>query len=523
MSTYSCVTFADEDCSDGIGISYCYVFPFAEYSAEFVQVSFTASATLGDDNLRIFYQFSGSSTRQQYPDIFANEPFPLGADENPFIVRADNFEIRRIYDDPCESPANPLDGTSNLITEVQANDKPQGQTKLLLRAVDYPNAAPFTYADAGVSNFAVSSSGLVTPPTASEGIIKKLNYSIGYTASINSYPTSSTTNVSRSVDVTVKVPNDPEYTNARGLVSGSEFTIQLAAPTLNTGSWSTSVNSNNGHIFGQILTGTTTAALLTGFGKSGGGTDTNTVESFDGVSWTNEAAYSFYTNNYSDYAAVGTQTDTTLYGGLDTTNPFSGGGTVLSSAHNFNGTSWSTLSATMNKAKAQYNAAGTTSDTLLVAGGDLTGALNDVQEYNGTTFSTTTNYPDPTIYNTAFGNSSTTTVSAGGDPTGGSETDANYTFDGITWSANNDMVLGRSNAAGFGNSTDGIVAGGEGGSNNTFAQNFNGFSWGTVQSVPFAPTQPYQDPGGAGTTSAGFYSISDGSPFPQYNRHYTFS
>lgn len=521
MSTYNCFTFEDEDCSDGIGIGYCYVFPFQEYSAEYVQVAFTASATLGEDWLRIYYQTPGRELRQ-YPDIYANSPFPLGADENPLIVRTDNFEIRRIYADACESPANPLDGTEGLITVVQANDRPQGSTKLLLRVVDYPNAAEFTYGDAGVSGFAVSSSGLVTPPTAAEGTIRRLDYSIGYTASINSYPTSSTTNVSRSVDVTIKVPNNPEYTNARRLVSGSEFTIQSAAPTLNTGSWATSVNSNNGHIFGQILTGTTTAALLTGFGKSGT-TETNTVESFNGVSWTNEAAYSFYTNNYSDYAAVGTQTDTTLYGGLDTTNPFSGGGTVLSSAHNFNGTSWSTLSATMNKAKAQYNAAGTTSDTLLVAGGDLTGELNDVQEYNGTTFSTTTNYPDPTIYNTAFGNSSTTTVSAGGDPTGGSETKANYTFDGITWSANNDMVKGRSNAAGFGNSTDGIVAGGEGEGTNKEAQNFNGFTWGTVQSVPFSPTQPYQDPGGAGTTSAGFYSISDGSPFPQYNRHYIFS
>ena len=519
MSTYSCVTFLDPDCSDGVGIGYCYTFPFAEYSAEYVQVSFTASATLGEDFLRIYYQKSGSS-RQQYPTLNANEPFPLTAEENPLIVRADNFEIQRQYDDACDDPANPLDSIFNLVTKVQANDRPQGSTKLLLRAVTYPDPTEFTYGDAGVSGFAVSSSGLVSPPTANEGTIKTLNYSTGYSAGY--YPISFTTNVSRSVDVDVKVPNSPEYLNSRGLVSGSEFAIQLAAPTPNTGSWSTSANSNNGHFMGQIMTGTQTAALLTGYGKSSN-TETNTVESFDGLTWTNENVYS-YTNNYSDYAAVGTQTDTTLYGGLDTTSPITGGGTVLSSAQNFNGTSWSTLSATMNKAKAQYNAAGTTSDSLLIGGGDNSGRYNDVQLYNGITFSTSTNYPTVIIYNTAFGNSSNTTVSAGGDIIATGETNRNYTFDGIAWSENNAMGDSRSNSAGFGTSTDAIVAGGEGASGgSTFANNFNGISWGIVQSVPFAPAQPYQDPGGTGTTSAGFYSIGDGFPVYQYNRHYTFS
>lgn len=105
----------------------------------------------------------------------------------------------------------------------------------------YQQLSAFTYADAGVSGFAVNrNTGLVTAPTNTTGTISSLSYSTDY--SLGYYPVV-TTNTTRTVDVTVDVPSTG-YSNSGGSVSGQESTTQLAA--LETISLSTSQGSSIG-------------------------------------------------------------------------------------------------------------------------------------------------------------------------------------------------------------------------------------------------------------------------------------
>ena len=103
---------------------------------------------------------------------------------------------------------------------------------------EYQQLSAFTYADAGVSGFAVNrNTGLVTAPTNTAGTISSLSYSTGYSSGY--YPVV-TTSATRTVDVTVTVPSTG-YSNSGGSVSGQESTTQLAA--LETISLSTSQGS----------------------------------------------------------------------------------------------------------------------------------------------------------------------------------------------------------------------------------------------------------------------------------------
>lgn len=108
---------------------------------------------------------------------------------------------------------------------------------------EYQQLSAFTYADAGVSGFAVNrNTGLVTAPTNTTGTISSLSYSTDYSSGY--YPVV-TTSATRTVDVTVDVPSTG-YSNSGGSVSGQESTTQLGA--LETISLSTSQGSPIGAI-----------------------------------------------------------------------------------------------------------------------------------------------------------------------------------------------------------------------------------------------------------------------------------
>ena len=90
---------------------------------------------------------------------------------------------------------------------------------------EYQQLSAFTYADAGVSGFAVNrNTGLVTAPTNTAGTISSLTYSTGYSSGY--YPVA-TTSATRTVDVDITVPSG--YSNSGGTVSGQESTTQLGA------------------------------------------------------------------------------------------------------------------------------------------------------------------------------------------------------------------------------------------------------------------------------------------------------
>ena len=112
---------------------------------------------------------------------------------------------------------------------------------------EYLETPTFTYSTAGVSGFAVSNTGIVTPPSATTGTISSTTYSTGYSS--GTYPVVYTS-TTRTVDVDVTVPSG--YTNTGGTVSGTETTTQAVAPrTLDIsmyGGGSTTITGNTTNI-----------------------------------------------------------------------------------------------------------------------------------------------------------------------------------------------------------------------------------------------------------------------------------
>ena len=122
-----------------------------------------------------------------------------------------------------------------------------GASDTITLTQEYQEIPTFTYANAGVSGFAVSNIGVVTAPSATSGTISSTTYSAGYSS--GTYPIAYS-NTPRTVNVVVTVPAG--YTNTAGTVSGTESTTQAAAPrTLDIsmyGGGSTTITGNTTNI-----------------------------------------------------------------------------------------------------------------------------------------------------------------------------------------------------------------------------------------------------------------------------------
>ena len=125
-------------------------------------------------------------------------------------------------------PIQQNSGSADKVTNASISVGSTSETSTLTQ--EYQQLSTFTYADAGVSGFAVNrNTGLVTAPTSTAGTISSLTYSTDYSSGY--YPTL-TTSATRTVDVDVTVPSG--YTNSDGTVSDTESTTQDAANELIT-------------------------------------------------------------------------------------------------------------------------------------------------------------------------------------------------------------------------------------------------------------------------------------------------
>lgn len=131
----------------------------------------------------------------------------------------------------------------------------------IVTGVETVTQAPplFTYADAGVSGFAVNrQTGAVTAPTATSGTITNRSYSTGYSNGF--YPTVSSL-TTRTVTVTVKAPSG--WSNTNGLVSGTESAQQLSFIKPEFTDANITITGFAVNEFGQISVPTVTASGLT--------------------------------------------------------------------------------------------------------------------------------------------------------------------------------------------------------------------------------------------------------------------
>lgn len=382
---------------------------------------------------------------------------------------------------------------------------------LLLRTVDYGN---FTYADAGVANFAVNISGAVTPPTASEGKITDLDYSTGYSISPISgafYPLVSES-TARSVDVDVKAPTFPRYDNCGQIVEGTENTNQPAAPIFiynDANVFGFAVNASGSVTpptasLGTITTESYSPGYLTGsyppvtssivrsvdldikvpqyyynqFTEvSGSETAIQTPPGLAGV-WTNKGTTNDKTD---DSAGAGTNTAALKWGGNFLTGPGANGTTCT---EEYNGTSWSSGGAFSRNIK-DHAGTGTQNAGLSLGGRYSPAEYNCTDHYNGSSWSVESNFPQTSIDNATMAGTQNAAIAGFGVTTGPSLT--SYEYNGTSWSAGANINAYRvqPNSGGTQNAT--IVGGGFDPSDASCCTEFyNGTSWSVGTASPTA-------------------------------------
>ena len=236
-----------------------------------------------------------------------------------------------------------------------------------------------------------------------------------------------------------------------------------------SGSWSTSGAMNTGRNQVSGL-GTLTAGLAAGTQSP----EPNQVltEEYNGTSW---AVGGNLSNGRADLNTFGVQTAGIAAAGDDF--PAAPRGTTA--AEEYNGSAWTSINPTVGGSYEGGGAAamGTQTSGLIVGGrtGPAVSYTNATQEYDGTSFSSGTNYPSVVQGSMLFGTSITSSISAGGDSPGGILTGA-FSYDGSTWTSINAPTDSRYVGVGSGTSTVGLIFGGASGSpdSRTQTETFDG-------------------------------------------------
>ncbi len=264
-----------------------------------------------------------------------------------------------------------------------------------------------------------------------------------------------------------------------------------------TGSWSTGGNLNATKK-GQGGGGTQTAAILAGGTKPPGNTDIDESEEYDGSSWT-EGNNLNQSRGWIDCGG-GTQTAGWIAGGQDGTSPYPN----YDNNEHYNGTSWSE-EPDMNEAKAYRSGNGTqtaslaaggspanvnseefngsawaegnnlnapgTSRTglkaglqtaaLCVAGHDGSAHMNEVESYDGTSWTEIADLNTARDNIRAMGTQTVANAAGGGVPGSPGVSAANEQWDGTSWTEVADLSNGRKEGGAAGTNAAGLIAGGE--------------------------------------------------------------
>jgi len=235
------------------------------------------------------------------------------------------------------------------------------------------------------------------------------------------------------------------------------------------GAWASSGTMNTGRNQVSGL-GTLTAGLAAGTQSP----EPNQVltEEYDGSTW---SVGGNLNDGRADLNTFGVQTAGIAAAGDDFPNP----ARATTAAEEYNGSAWTSINPTVGGSYEGGSAAamGTQTSGLIVGGRNSSAVTytNATQEYDGTSFSSGTNYPSITQGSMLFGESLTTAISAGGDSPGGILTGA-FSYDGSTWTSINAPTDSRYVGVGSGTSTVGLIFGGAGGSpdSRTQTETFDG-------------------------------------------------
>jgi hypothetical protein len=188
---------------------------------------------------------------------------------------------------------------------------------------------------------------------------------------------------------------------------------------------------------------------------------------------------------------AGTQTAGLAFGGALT------GFVATNVTEEYNGSTWTTLPATLNTARRSRGVGATSSAALFIAGTADIGSpidLANVESYNGSAWT------EITDVNTARRNQGTAGIQTAALLFGGTSSPSALTelWNGTSWTEVNDLNTGRDNLGGFGSSTSAVGMGGVTTVRVANTESWNGTSWTEVNDLNTARDTPT----GIGTSSS---------------------
>jgi hypothetical protein len=211
-----------------------------------------------------------------------------------------------------------------------------------------------------------------------------------------------------------------------------------AAETYNGTSW-TSVSSINTPRLAAGGSGTTSAALMWGGGSGPTGYTGTSTEKYDGSTWTSSGAMTVPTNYCKGF---GNQTATVFAGG---------GNGSPTGTYSFNGSTWTTLPATIPTNRLNHVAWGTSTAGLMAMG--ETPSVSPANtltslSWNGSSWTSSPNSNNGRSYAACFGTQTSAIASTGAFD--GVQTSHVELYNGSSWSTqtSNPLSLGPTGAGG---------------------------------------------------------------------------
>mgnify|MGYP003140089410 CR=1 FL=1 len=256
--------------------------------------------------------------------------------------------------------------------------------------------------------------------------------------------------------------------------------------------------------------GITGSGNQTDAGGVGGHPYLNTFERYDGSSWTQSATLATgRTTSFS--GGLPASTDGSFVGGGKTPTVVSSTETFVNSINTITAAAWASGN---NLGTGRYGAGAggqTHSDNFIFGGLSGAPAMDDTEEYNGSSWTAGGDYPTPTYYAEGFG-TQTAGLAAGGYP----NLTTSCEYDGSSWTAGNSMNTGRYSGAGCGIQTSSLFIGGfitSGAGRVANVESYDGTSW---SEGPDLGSVSYQASASGNTTAAmrfGGTNSSGGGPF----------
>ena len=239
-------------------------------------------------------------------------------------------------------------------------------------------------------------------------------------------------------------------TNNAGLVFGGRTpTLQTLTEEYDGSTWTAGGALAIARYAFNGSAGSQNAALAFGGSITPAGV-TSATEEYNGTSWSPGGAMSIAR---FDHGGAGTQNDAFAVGGR-TSSP-----TSVSNVEEYNGTAWSggTSMITANGGLSY----GGTSDSGLVIGGYNGSSYNTCAEaWNGTSWATSTAYPQTSYQGNMMGTNNTDQFAYGGY-NGSAASDTAYKWDGTAWSTYPNMPEAVWGSAYGGSPTNAFAAGGQ--------------------------------------------------------------